>query len=62
MAYKAGARKIAEAYYNTLTKGAAYVEYGTKQYEEQLKQREIGLLKKLAKKHQVKIIENQEAA
>lgn len=62
VAYKAGARKVAEAYYNILTKGVAYVEQGIKQYEEQLKQREIGLLKKLAKKHQVQIVEKQQAA
>lgn len=62
VAYKAGARKIAEAYYNILTKGVEYVEQGIKQYEEQLKQREIGLLKKLAKKHQVQIVEKQQAA
>lgn len=62
VAYKAGARKIAEAYYNILTKGVAYVEQGIKQYEEQLKQREMAILKKLAKKHQVQIVEKQEAA
>jgi len=28
VAYKAGARKMAEAYYNILTKGVAYVEQG----------------------------------
>ncbi|MDQ3845530.1 MAG: transposase [Bacteroidota bacterium] len=31
VAYKAGARKLAEAYYQVLTKGQAYVEQGTKQ-------------------------------
>jgi transposase len=62
VAYKAGARKIAEAYYYVLTKGKAYVEQGTKQYEEQLKQRELATLRKLAKKHNVQILENQEAA
>jgi transposase len=62
VAYKAGARKVAEAYYNILTKGVAYVEQGIKQYEEQLKQRELGLLKKLAKKHQVQIVEKPQAA
>lgn len=62
IAYKAGARKIAEAYYNILTKGVAYVEYGIQQYEQQLKQKEMTILKKLAKKHQVQIIEKQEAA
>ena len=62
IAYKAGARKVAEAYYNLLTKGEAYVEQGTKQYEEQLKQREMIVLRKLAKRHNVQIVENQHAA
>lgn len=58
VAYKAGARKLAEAFYNTLTKGEAYVEQGTKNYEQQLKVKELILIKKLAKKHQLQIIEN----
>lgn len=62
VAYKAGGRKLAEAYYNIITKGDAYVEQGIKQYEEKLKLKEIAILKKLAKKHQVQIIEKQEAA
>jgi len=62
VAYKAGARKVAEAFYNILTKGQAYVEYGIKQYEEQMKKRELSILKKLAKKHQLQIIEKQEVA
>jgi transposase len=32
VAIKAGARKLAEAYYNTLTKGSDYVEQGTRRY------------------------------
>jgi len=51
VAIKAGARKIAEAFYDALTKGIDYVEQGAIKYKEQLKQREIGLLNKLAKKH-----------
>ena len=62
VAYKAGGRKIAEAYYNALTKGAAYVEQGVKQYEQQIKQRELATLNKLAKKHNLQIIEKQKAA
>lgn len=58
VAYKAGARKLAEAYYNILTKGTTYVEYGIKKYEDQKKQREIAIIKKLAKKHQLQVIEN----
>ena len=62
IAIKAGARKLAEAYYNALTKGLDYVEHGTKKYEEQLKQREVAVLRKLAKKHNVQILEKQLAA
>jgi len=62
VAYKAGARKIAEAYYNALTKGTDYVEHGIKKYEEQLRQRERAILKKLAKKHNMQILEKEEAA
>jgi transposase len=62
VAYKAGARKLAEAYYNILTKGVTYVEQGIKQYEEQIKQRELGLLKKLARKHQMQLVDNHKAA
>lgn len=62
VAYKAGARKVAEAYYNILTKGVEYVEQGNAKYEAQIKQREVVLLKKLAKKHKMQIIENQQAA
>ena len=59
VAYKAGARKIALAYYHTLSTGKAYIEKGVQQYEEQLKQKELATLKKLAKKHKMQIIDNQ---
>jgi len=62
VAIKAGARKIAEAYYNALTKGMEYVEQGAIKYTEQLKQREICALKKLALKHNFIIVENQNVA
>lgn len=62
IAIKAGARKLAMAYYNALTKGAAYVEQGIKQYEEQIKRRELTSLKRLAKKHNIQLVENQKAA
>jgi transposase len=62
IAIKAGARKLAEAYYNALTKGIDYVEQGTKQYEEQLKQREKATLYRLAKKHNMQVSEKQAAA
>ena len=62
IAIKAGARKLAMAYYNTLTKGAAYVEQGTKLYEEQIRRREMAALRKLAKKYNMQISDNQKAA
>lgn len=62
VAYKAGARKVAEAYYDSITNGNEYVEYGIKKYEEQKKQKELTLLKKLAKKHDMQLTEKQQAA
>jgi transposase len=62
VAYKAGARKVAEAFYDSITKGSEYVEYGIKKYEEQKKQKELTLLKKLAKKHDMQITEIQQCA
>lgn len=59
IAIKAGARKIAEAFYNLLTKGTQYVEQGVTFYEQQLKKREQKQLKKLALKHGLKLIEIQ---
>ena len=61
-AIKAGAGKLDYAYYNALTKGTGYVEQGVHKYEEQIKQREIQTLHKLANKHKFKLIENQKAA
>lgn len=58
IAIKAGARKIAQAYYMALTKGIDYVEQGAEKYKEQLKQREIDMMKKLAKKHSYNIVES----
>lgn len=57
IAIKAGARKLAQAYYNALTKGMDYVEQGIKKYEDQIKQREKAVLYKLAKKHNLQLIE-----
>lgn len=59
VAVKAGARKIAIAFYNLLTKGANYVEQGTALYQQQLIDRERKYLEKLAKKHQFKLTVNQ---
>lgn len=62
IAIKAGARKLAVAYYNALTKGTDYVEQGVKKYEEQIKQRQKAALYKLAKKFNVEIVEKQAVA
>lgn len=56
VAVKAGARKLAIAFYNLLTKGTAYVEQGVKAYEEQLQHREKVYLKKLADKHNFNLV------
>lgn len=55
IAIKAGARKIAMAYYNILTKGQEYVETGIKNYESKLKARELKLLTLLADKHGIQL-------
>lgn len=57
IAIKAGARKIAQAYYMALTKGIDYVEQGAEKYMEQLKMKEISIMKKLAQKHSYNIVE-----
>lgn len=59
IAIKAGARKLAEAYYNAITKGVDYVEQGIKKYESQLKLKEVSLLNRLAKKHKMQLVELQ---
>ena len=59
IAVKAGARKLAEAFFNLLTKGAAYVEQGVKRYESQLKEREQQYLQNLAKKHNFTLVASQ---
>lgn len=62
IAIKAGARKLAIAYYNALTRGIDYVEQGTKKYEEQIHQREKANLYKLAKKYNLELIEKHTVA
>jgi len=56
IAIKAGARKLAIAYYNIITKGKTYVEEGIVNYQKKLKEREFKLLQKLALKHNVELI------
>jgi transposase len=62
IAIKAGARKLASAYYNALTRGTQYVEEGTKRYEQQIKEKEKAALYRLAKKHNLELIEKQQVA
>lgn len=57
VAVKAGARKIAEALYDALTKGIDYVEQGAEKYLEQIKMNEIRLMNKLAARHNFKLME-----
>lgn len=57
IAVKAGARKLAEAFYYLLTKGAEYVEQGVAKYEQQIKDREKAFLKKLANKHNLALVQ-----
>jgi len=56
VAVKAGARKLAVAFYNLLNKGAAYVEQGAKKYQDQLMEREKTYLKNLAHKHNLHLV------
>jgi hypothetical protein len=56
IAVKAGARKLAEAFYNLLTKGAEYVEQGVNKYQQQLQEREKAFLYKLAQRHGLQLI------
>jgi len=58
VAIKAGARKIAEAFYDALTKGMDYVEQGGEKYLEQVRLNEIRLMNKLAKKHMFTLVDN----
>jgi transposase len=60
IAIKAGARKIAIAFYNLLTKGEAYVEQGVRCYEERVLHKERLLLAKLAKKHNLQLTQCQQ--
>ncbi len=62
IAIKAGARKLALAYYNALTLGIDYVEQGTKNYEDQIKRKEKAALYRLAKKHNLELVEIQNVA
>lgn len=60
IAVKAGARKIASAYYYLLTKGAEYVEQGIRKYEAKINANEVKLLAILANKHNYKLVDSQQ--
>ena len=47
-AIKAAARKLAVIYYNVMTKGVEYVEYGINNYEQKIKEQRIKYLQKQA--------------
>jgi transposase len=47
-AMKATARKVAVCYYNVMTKGVEYVEYGIHLYEQAIKEQRLKSLKKQA--------------
>lgn len=48
-AMKAAARKLAVLYYNVMTKGMDYVEYGIQQYEQKIKEQRLKSLQRKAK-------------
>lgn len=50
-AMKAAARKIAVCYYNVMTKGIVYVEYGIQQYEQKIKEQRLKYLQRQAKQY-----------
>jgi transposase len=56
IAIKAGARKLAEAFFRLLTEGSEYVEQGAVLYLKQIEEKEKKFLKKLALKHNMKLI------
>lgn len=55
VAIKAVARKLAEIYWRTMVKGLEFVEYGIKNYEEQLKKQQMKTLNRLANELNVQI-------
>jgi transposase len=57
VAIKAGARKIAVAFYNALTRGMDYVEAGAVKYQRLFVQRELKMLHLLALKHNFQLLD-----
>jgi hypothetical protein len=58
-AIKAGAGKIAVAFYNALTGGMDYVEAGAAKYRKLFIQRELKVLQKPAERYNYNLVENQ---
>lgn len=56
IAVKAGARKLAEAFYRLLTQGSNYVEKGAKDYLKQIEEREKRFLEKMALRYNLKLV------
>jgi hypothetical protein len=56
VAIKAGARKIAIAFYNALTRGMDYVEAGAAKYQQHFAEREMKYLHKLAHRYNFKLV------
>lgn len=62
VAITATCRKLAERYYDVITNGREYIEYGEELYKQSIKERELRYLYKLAKKHKLEINESAKAA
>lgn len=55
VAITATCRKLAERYYDVITKGEDYIEYGEEKYKQRQKEKELAFLHKLAKKHNMEL-------
>lgn len=62
IANQALARKLATMYWTVMVKGLDFVERGLAHYEEKVKQNEHHLLRKLASKHGLRLVETQTAS
>ena len=56
MANKALARKLAALFWQVMVHGVAYVEHGLKKYEARVRETEQRILRKLTRKHGLKLI------
>lgn len=55
VAITATCRKLAERFYDAITEGQEYIEYGEENYKQAIKERELKYLNKLAKKHNMEL-------